>query len=234
MKNIVVYCSCTENYIHRVKTLYNSLKENSNINYDFIVRVVGFDYRKYSFFDDKQVIETDNVLLSKEKTLISLDRHSYSEEQAYSAKIRFLDVFDILNQKDKNILCIDADSLVRGDLNGLDNLIDENDILVHMHLNANKLHYRLKAGVIYVKNNKRSKLFFKNVSDYLKKDKNLITWFSEQIALYNAYNLKVAKVLNLPKSYIDWNFEDDSIIWTAKGDTKNNKKYILEEKKYEY
>ena len=67
-EKIIIYCSCTENYINRVKILYNSLQKNVNINYEFIVRTVGFDPKKYSFFDDKKTIQTDGVVLSKEKT----------------------------------------------------------------------------------------------------------------------------------------------------------------------
>ena len=62
---------------------------------------------------------------------------------------------------------------------------------------------------------------------------NLTTWFSEQVALYNAYNLKLAEFSNLPMSYIDWEFNKDSIIWTAKGSTKSNPIYQLEETLYE-
>ena len=233
MEKIIIYCSCNEDYINRVKILYNSLQKNININYEFIVRTVGFDPKKYSFFDDKKTIQTDDVVLSKEKTLLSLDNHYYSEEQAYSAKIRFIDIFNLLNTRSYNILSLDADSIVRYNLDNLDNLLKHNDILAHLVLKSAKPHYRIKAGVVYAKNNDNSKRFFKHVSNYLSTGNNLTTWFSEQVALYNAYNLKLAEFSNLPMSYIDWEFNKDSIIWTAKGSTKSNPIYQLEETLYE-
>lgn len=230
---MIVYCSCNETYIPRVKILYNSLKENSNIDFKFYVRTVGFDPKKHNFFLDKNYIET-NIPLSKEKTLTSLDGHSYSEEQAYSAKVRIVDIYNLLKNTNEDVLSLDADSIVRGSLSKIYSVLGNKDILIKQTTHSKKTHYKIKAGVILAQNTSNSLKFFKEVKSYLETNNNMFTWFSEQIGLYNAYKLNIAELAQLPDSYIDWNFKTDSIIWTAKGDTKNNQTYINEEQKYDY
>lgn len=230
---MIIYCSCNEDYIPRVKILYNSLKENSNIDFKFWIRTVGFNPKDYDFFLDKNCIET-HIPLNKEKTLTSLDGHLYSEEQAYSAKIRMVDIYNLLKNTNEDILSLDADSIVRKSLSKIYNILDNKDISIKQVLHSNKKHYRIKAGVIFTENNVNSLNFFKEVKQYLEKNNNMFTWFSEQIGLYNAYKLNLAQLAQLPDSYIDWNFKDESIIWTSKGDTKNNQTYISEEQKYDY
>jgi hypothetical protein len=230
---MIVYCSCNEAYIPKVKTLYNSLKENSNIDFKFYTRTVGFDPKNYKFFLNKNCIETD-ISLNKEKNLTSLDGHLYSEEQAYSAKIRMVDIYNLLQNTTEDVLSLDADSIVRKSLSKMYSVLGNKDILIKQTTYTKKTHYKIKAGVILTQNTPNSLKFFKEVKSYLETNNNMFTWFSEQIGLYNAYKLNIAQLAQLPDSYIDWNFNDESIIWTAKGDTKNNQTYINEEQKYDY
>ena len=61
-------------------------------------------------------------------------------------------------------------------------------------------------------------------------------WFSDQVALYRAYKEILESNLIIHKfspEEMDWEFNENSCIWTAKGDRKVNSKYLAEKKKYE-
>lgn len=90
------------------------------------------------------------------------------------------------------------------------------------------------AGVVWCKS--KSKRFLKNVSENIINHGNL-TWFLDQVMLWRTFNDTSKKTFDtfrkFDSAFMDWEFSEDSIMWTGKGDRKyNNTKYIERQNKY--
>ena len=73
--------------------------------------------------------------------------------------------------------------------------------------------------------------FFNKYSEKIK----LFEWFSDQDSLQDIYLdfEKKIKFCKLGIEFIDWKFDEDSYIWSGKGETKyKNKIYLNEEIKF--
>jgi hypothetical protein len=89
---------------------------------------------------------------------------------------------------------------------------------------------RVAAGAVYVSH--RSKLIEKTM-DFINIYPTL-PWFVDQVSLYAAHEkLKDEEnYCQMPQKYIDWDFKDDSTIWTGKGSRKNSERYLSEKSTY--
>jgi len=185
-----------------------------------------------------------NIILKKrlEKKLLSIypnlniqflnKKFNYKhEKRAFCANHRVDFIEGLLKQQIDSIIYIDADSIIRGKIS-YEDLFDENfDIKIHFR---NETDYRMKVatGVIAIKNNLKSKQFFQDWRKAITPLK--FNWFADQITFHKLYEQHKNNMnfSYLNKTYIDWDFEDESIIWAGKGNRKyKNQKYLKESKK---
>ena len=143
------------------------------------------------------------------------------------------ELLNCTKQNVKQIIMMDADSIVRKNLDELFDDLVNCDIMLRQRHAAYGDNGTMMAGVMCVNNTRASKDFFAKASDEADKI-GMTEWFSDQKALYKAYpKCKNLRLHNLSDSYIDWAFKDESHIWVGKGGRKDqNARYAKEEKKY--
>lgn len=187
-------------------------------------------------WEDEQV-----QTLKKRYRLYKVIRHSEKfrtkeHQRAFAANIRARVIFELLNSGEGPILYLDADSCIRKPLDGLCELMSQYDLVVHQRSHKNKErkqkeHTRLAVGVLGWKQNERAIAAASQWADAIIPQK--FEWFTDQIMLYRTIQSNPdLRVGNLPKHYIDWDFEEDSAIWAAKGPRKRTDSYAKECEKF--
>ena len=89
---------------------------------------------------------------------------------------------------------------------------------------------RVAAGAVYLRNTAKPfiDLVHKQIGVYG------YNWFVDQVSLWEVHDHFVKngginlKFIQMPGTYIDWEFQDDSVFWTGKGDRKRSAKYLKE------
>lgn len=153
---------------------------------------------------------------------------------AYCANIRARVIFSILERGDGLVLYLDADSIVRRSISSLFRLVENNDILILQQKKVKPVlgeHLVFAAGVILFKNSQKTRIFVEAWKSAL--EPHLNEWFADQIYFARTASSSVARIGDLPFSFIDWSFKPLSHIWVGKGSKKyENKLYALEELRY--
>ena len=177
-------------------------------------------FRKPSNLEYRRYLATIKAIKRSDDNTIT-DRM----RKTYYACARFIRLNQILTYP-ATFLAIDIDAIVRKEIP----LLSLNhDFYIH-RINGN--HERFLAGGLYCNNTKSSKDFLNDYSSLLLNNlsDDYLYWGLDQDLLHDLvpkYNWG-----ELPLSYIDWFMDRDSQIWTAKGQRKNLKVFIEEQKKY--
>ena len=97
----------------------------------------------------------------------------------------------------------------------------------------NPLHMKVAAGILWLNDTEKAKLFIENTEKRLE---NPTIWYEDQIALHRSYR-ELKKEISCFKfniSHMDWEFSENSYIWTGKGNRKyKNKKYLKRKEELE-
>ena len=151
MEDICIFTACTENYLSRALSLYNSLnKYNSNIN--FFISLINV--KKDNFFEkiknNKLCIEYDNVKYTGDKL------------KAYASCVR-AKLYPKILDKHKIVFWMDADTIIRKKLDELFSKLLKADIILFKtqkinEKTANKIG-KYKTGIIGIKSNNKTKEF---------------------------------------------------------------------------
>lgn len=146
-------------------------------------------------------------------------------QRTYFASARFIRLQQLIRPNSR-LLAIDSDAVVRNPLPDLDN---SRDFFIH-YISGKRARYL--AGGIYLTGNPNGYSFLKAYSDILKTniEADNLYWGIDQDVLTDL----VPKYhwSNLPIEYIDWEMQDRSYIWTAKGTRKDLEIFIREKQKY--
>jgi hypothetical protein len=145
--------------------------------------------------------------------------------KAYYACCRFVRLSEIMDYNNR-VLSIDVDGIVRKNFS----MIIENDY--HDFYLYQKKSTEHLAGALLLTQNSRNFVedYARNIKKRLEIDD--IYWFMDQVVLDKIVN-KYDKGL-LPKSYIDWEMDNNSSIWSAKGKRKSLDIFINEQKIYNF
>ncbi len=157
------------------------------------------------------------------------------EERAFYACVRFLMLDDVVRQEyeinNRNVMVLDIDSIINKKIE----ISDEYDLGVFLRHNEvqgteyEKQGMKIAAGMLYV--TPRASEFIETLRTIIAA--NEIRWFCDQIALFRAYNgnKDMLNVLNFDKQSLDWEFEEDTKIWTGKGKRKTDDPIYTAKKK---
>lgn len=182
-------------------------------------------------FDKKITFSREHTELDDVRLIYKKVKMHITQKRAYCSNIRIKIISNLLNEGVSKILYLDVDSLVRGDLSLLSNLLDDIDLFYRRFKRENN---RIMSGCIGVKNTEKAIKFFQEFNEILCKD-NYCTWFADQTILESLVNKNGygMKFYDVGVSYLDWDFHDESKIWTAKGKIrKDDEKFIKETQKY--
>lgn len=149
------------------------------------------------------------------------------EERAYYASIRFLLLPELLKEFEHPILVLDMDSIVNKKIT----FPKDTDISFYLREETNGANeyenqgMKVLAGAVYV--TPAAFDFTIDVANEIKT--NPVKWFCDQLAIHKAFkknkNLKFFDMSD--QNILDWEFNEDSFIWSAKGNRKyENKKYL--------
>jgi hypothetical protein len=146
-------------------------------------------------------------------------------QRTYFASARFIRLQQLI-QPTAQALAIDVDAVVRKNLPALD---AARDFYIH-YISGRKARYL--AGGLYLTGNAGSLDFLKEYAAMLKTniEADNLYWGIDQDVLLDL----VPKYQwgNLPSEYIDWQMQDSSYIWTAKGTRKDLEIFVNEKQKY--
>lgn len=146
-------------------------------------------------------------------------------QRTYFAAARFIRLQELIRPNSR-LFAIDIDAIVRTDLPELDN---SRDFFIH-YISGRKARYL--AGGLYLTGNNNGYNFLKEYSSVLKAniESDNLYWGIDQdvlIDLVPKYHWS-----NLPMEYIDWDMQERSFIWTAKGTRKDLEIFVNEKQKY--
>jgi hypothetical protein len=145
--------------------------------------------------------------------------------KTYYACVRFVRLSEIF-QGTTTAFSADIDAIVRADIPALDTT---HDFYIHQ-ITGKKA--RFLAGGLWLNPTDGSVTFLHDYADQLKQSikKDYIYWGLDQDVLdpiMSKYNYG-----QLPMKYIDWDMNDNSYVWTAKGERKKLSLFKTEKNKY--
>ena len=146
-------------------------------------------------------------------------------QKTYYACARFVRLQELFNPA-VTTLELDVDAVVRGDIPRLDNNCD---FYIH-HITGKKA--RFLAGGLYLNADSRSSEFLTEYAQQLRQhiERDYLYWGLDQDVLDPI--VPRYRHQQLPISYIDWNMQPNSYVWTAKGTRKDLEIFKSEKQKY--
>jgi hypothetical protein len=203
--------------IKSIRLHHDNLKIHYHqINFKYDIKIDNIEYSNSQLkLDNKQIYKHNNL--------------EYTQKQAYCANIRFHIINNIIS-KNKYVLYLDADSIIRKPINQLLDNCNKYDLIINKCTEKKyyRKGFRLRTGVFSIRNTPKMINFLQDII----KNINLNSWFSDQDNIQDTFieyvdniNFKI-----LEKSYIDWKYNLDSFIWVGKGNCKYlNQNYKDEE-----
>lgn len=183
-------------------------------------------------------IITDRTLVKRfpnadRKTLWACGRFWYASKLFYKFKK------PCITQK---MLIVDIDAVVRGPVDW----DDFKDVAVSLYKRQplavagwEKEGTEFAAGAVMLKRGV-GQTFAQNVANELETmyDCGELKWFADQVAINRAFNNTFlykensSHFIQMPKKYIDWEFRNESVIWTGKGARKFSNQRFVDERSY--
>jgi hypothetical protein len=177
-----------------------------------------------------QTVPADPVLADQHRRILTAMSKSNDTsiqqriQRTYFACARFVRLSELI-MPTTQVFAIDADAIVRRTLPLLDN---QKDFYIH-YISGKRA--RFLAGGLYLNSNNGYD-FLKRYAGILKSniENNNLHWGIDQDVLPDL----VTKYHwgDLPMEYIDWEMQERSYIWTAKGTRKNLQIFINEKNQY--
>ena len=223
-----LYAACDTEYFKRHGyAFYKSAVQNGHrVFVDISPRNKTITKEDVQFFTDFSNSFTD---LEKELAVvprIATGRYDLNvlEERAYFACVRFLNIDEIL-LKMNNVLVLDIDSIIMSEIE----VDDSNPIGLYSRPNESS-GMNVAAGAVFYKDLASTKEFIMETSEFIKH--NPVKWFIDQYALFHAHNKCNIEYTDLSKTrLLDWDFQENTMIWTGKGARKDTNMTYLQKKR---
>ena len=236
MPELTVLAIADPEFLPRLEVLAASLARNSpSVSlHAYLVNAAPEDAERLQAIHPSTEVRFDSAELDASEVKIGLDGITpYTEKSGYCVNLRGWAILDLLQAGCPRVLFVDADTIVRRDLAPLCELIDQHDLVIHKRPEAPEF-MRVAGGVIGVRPTAAAIEFFTRAVAHIDAIGNR-KFFSDQLA----FHLTIEELGNrisaghLPKTYIDWDFEEQSFIWVGKGRRKHeDARYLAEERGY--
>lgn len=229
-EKLIVFSACDGKYLDYAIPLIRSLDLFSP-GFIFFLHLVNPQIK------DIQRVKDFSRCLKNTRLAFSHERVQFDEGvlpetiRSYFASVRFLLLPDLLKEYGLPVFCVDADSLFVNpiDFNFWDHHSDQDAADVLLYLQDQWQNYpekwRVKNGSIWVRPVEGIRTVLLEVKDELIKVFKVMSakWYIDQI-IFSRVLLKsqeIIKIGRIHEKYADWSFRGSSIVWTAKGKTKN-------------
>ena len=242
-----IYVACDEHYFDEFAvSLVNSVKRNTTAGIHLHIFNPRQDQLNYYNTDNRVSVTYEQIeakdfipaTLNLEKVGgIKYDRSVTAMKKGndvdlvqrviktYFACARFVRLNEIIT-KPLNVFAIDIDALVRKEITPPEGNVD---FFIH-HITGAKA--RFLAGGMFLLDNKNSLSYLTEYASVLKThiENDHLYWSLDQDVL--DFIVPKYRYGDLPMSYIDWNMNQTSSVWTAKGTRKDLATFVNEKKKY--
>jgi len=170
----------------------------------------------------------------------SLDHFDSEQRKTYFASIRFVRLAELMRAAPGPYFVMDADNIVRGDIGISRSLMRRADVMIRNRFSIEP-HLAVAACGILLADSDATRDFMDRTAAYILDAFHTghVAWYLDQIAL--TYALKgqpseprlALKVEQLPTTLLDWDFAQESLVWTGKGKRRlKNQRYLLEYNHY--
>jgi tetratricopeptide (TPR) repeat protein len=159
--------------------------------------------------------------------------------RTYFASVRFVRLAQLIAEAPANYLCVDADCIVRGEIANRLPDGDIGDVAIRLRYDE-RPHLTVAAGALVLRPTPAARQFIDQVAKPIERtlEAGEAVWFLDQIVLSHAVRElqdRNGHVSQLDMTYIDWFFDENSLIWTGKGKRKlESDRYTLEALGYRY
>lgn len=148
----------------------------------------------------------------------------------YCASVRFVRIYQFMLRYPRDILSLDADSLVRGPVGAIRTVARDADLVLVTRPGEPRAKWRVATGTVYFKSNLRVLRYLRAVSAVIAEAlvKHDARWYLDQETFYNVYESGTTPVrlASLPRTFADWEYAEESVIWAGKGKRKvENEQY---------
>lgn len=166
------------------------------------------------------------------RTVLTVSREAMpGADPVYFSNLRFVRLHQIMAASGRALLGLDADSLVRGPLDGLDAV----DLAITTRFDKAEIGHKMLATTLLLRPSPAGRAFLARVAAYVLsclRDARL-AWYLDQSVLYLVYRMmeragEAITLAPLPRAYADSDFGPDSPIWAAKGDRKTDLAFVAE------
>ncbi len=156
----------------------------------------------------------------------------------YTSNVRFYRIGQLLEKYRQPIMAFDIDSMINAKFT-LSNELQDCDFSLFLRMHYPNQEHKVLVSSVLFNATPLSYEFLVNYGKYFMKhyQEHKLFWYFDQVVMGQllpafAAN-KAVKFLPLPKTYIDWDFFPESIIWNGKGARKEtNQLYRLVKSEY--
>ncbi len=156
-----------------------------------------------------------------------------AERWYYLASVRFIRIYQLLRSTRKPVFCLDADSLVAGDLRDFEQVLSEHDAAIFLRLGNTLAWRKVLAAVLWISPTDNGIAFARDTAltiAWLLRSR--LPYHIDQLVLhkvYQYYQRRVPgfRVLPLDNHMLSWDCDPESVVWSPKGDRKYNETTFL-------
>lgn len=225
--DLVIFSACDSAYVQYAVPLIKSLDIFSP-GFHFILHVVNPTEQVLNKLS-KLSCELNRTALSVTYEKVDLEGRSDESQKTYYACARFIRLSELLESSSNEYLVLDADSLFINfiDRDFTDKQVAEICIRRRDQTDADvPMHLAVATGTLWCQSTPQVRSLINEIASSIEDafDSHKEKWFLDQISFSTAMykNKKKLSVYNIKSKYADWSFNEDSIIWAAKGEIKNN------------
>ena len=228
----VVAASCDHRYFRKFAgSLARSLDANSP-GHDLHLHVFnpepGFD------------AELASLRSSLPDTALTISRERLAgADPVYFSNMRLVRLYQIISACRRTLISLDADSLVRGALGGIDADLAGAEIAITMRSDKAEVGQKMLATTIVLRDTSAVRDYLLRVSCYVLNcfHEERLAWYLDQSVLYLVHRMMqqsgaAPSLATLPETYADSALTPGSAIWAAKGDRKTAPAFIAEAARY--
>ncbi len=213
----VVFASCdAEYFLQHAPAFCSSCSENG---FDVHLHIINANDRVFYLLYD--ISKKCKTRVTFTRSVIDTSKFTEEQERAYYACSRFLVLPEILKVA-KKVLTLDIDCLVMKPFT-----FPQQNSGYFPRDYEHQPELKVAAGALYLTESAIG-ICHRIIEElnYLE-----LRWFADQIAISRAFADDVSS-FRFDNKFMDWEFSDNSCIWTGKGDRKYNNEKYLEKKNY--
>lgn len=228
--NRVVFVTCDVEYMktYGYDMIRSCIKHGQNVLCGIAIN--SHDYSQRNF----NPIANIDIGTGQCHFLMYYNDGEYLHDRGFFTNFRFLCLPSILHNYDE-MLVLDIDGIVRKPI-----IWEEfnKSIGIRQRIQSSvsdpvaREGSNVLAGALYLRNDEIGQSYIRNVKQHIMKEG--MAWFIDQVVLWRELQkLDESHFFQMNGKYVDYKFQDSSIVWTGKGKRKHDKKFQNEKRKYE-